>query len=396
MTTPEPSGAAPWQVNWQAYDVPRLADAAREDPDSRAVPLGARALAELTGHAGDLLQAAIARLEEGWSDRSPAATAVFTYARTLAASLLDDAQSYQQLAADVGRICDELGLTRAEIDPLLREWETLGEQPGATAASLGVAAQDLNRRGRYAMSKMEHAVRTMRIRGPKRYVPTVDGGSRPRPAEPSRHHHRVPVLVDPDAYTGVSGSAPPVPLVPPPGLPGVATVIGSTTAAFQTAVTISANGEAGDRYGEYGDYIDDSGGPSLTGGPPMTPFASGAPVSMMPLGMNSGMAAGGGALILPGPGVGAGGVLRKATMSWTAEKGPSGSVINATGRGDLADWARDLPGPAADGDLRWQVAQGGPGVITPGAVQGPGARKAAEEQALRRWYADLAQPWRKD
>ncbi|NUT32133.1 MAG: hypothetical protein HOV79_03560 [Hamadaea sp.] len=394
MTATE--GTAPWQVNWQAYDVPRLADAAREDPDSRAVPLGGRALADLTGHAGELLQAAIGRLEGSWSDRSPAATEVFTYARTLAASLLGDAQAYHQLAADVGRICDELGMTRAEIDPLLREWESLGEQPGATAASLGAAAQDLNRRGRNAMGKLENALRHMRIRGPKAYRPSVGGAERPRPADPGGHHRRVPDFHR-DDYTAVSGAAPPVPLSPPPGLPGVVTVLGTTATAFQSTANVSANDL--DRYGsgDYGDYIDGSDGPSLTGGLPMTPFAPGSPVSMMPLGMSSGMAPGGGAFILPGPGVGAGGVLRKATMTWSAATSPTGSVIDGSGRGrgQLEEWARDLPGPSADGDLRWQVAQGGVGVITPGAVQGPGARKAAEEEALRKWYADLAQPWRR-
>jgi hypothetical protein len=137
-------------------------------------------------------------------------------------------------------------------------------------------------------------------------------------------------------------------------------------------------------------------GPLLSGGPPMTPFGPGAPVSMMPLGMNSPLASGGGALILPGPGVGAGGVLRRATMTWSATSGPAaGSVIDGSRGGQLADWARDLP-QAADsgGDRMWQVAQGGLGLITPGAVQGPGARQIAQEQALRKWYADLAEPWR--
>jgi hypothetical protein len=396
-TTPvAESSAAPWQVNWQAYDVPRLAEATRDDGADRSPAIGARAVGDLTAHAGELLQAALQRLEQSWSDRSPAASEVFAYTQKLAASLADDADAYYQLAADVGRITDELAHTRQDIEPLAREWDTLGEQPSATAPTLSAAAQDLNRRGRHRMTAMEQAVRHMRIHGPKPYVPKVTG-QRPHSGSGPEHDRRPdfdPVDV---AAGGFGPQAPRVPFAPPAAIPGIPTVLAQTFSAVQATTSAAM---AYDRAQTDGGGHDDSAyggdGPSLSGGPPMTPFGPGSPVSMMPLGMNSSLAPGGGALILPGPGVGGGGVLRKATMSWSATSGrAAGSVIDGSRAGQLADWARDLP-QAADsmGDRLWQVAQGGPALITPGVVQGPGARQAAQEQALRRWYDELAQPWR--
>ena len=398
-TTPAAeSSAAPWQVNWQAYDVPRLDEATRDDGADQTLAIGARAVGDLTAHAGELLQAALQRLEQSWSDRSPAATEVFAYTRALAASFADDAVAYHQLAADVGRITDELAHTRQEIEPLAREWETLGEQPSATAPSLSAAAQDLNRRGRHSMTAMEQAVRHMRIHGPRLYRPKVTE-ERPHGGSGPEHDRRSPAFDPVDMAGGGFGpKAPPVPFTPPAAIPGVPTVLVQTFAAVQATTSAEmaydrAQTDSGSGYGE-SDYNGD--GPSLSGGPRMTPFGPGSPVSMMPLGMNSSVAPGGGALILPGPGVGGGGVLRKATMTWSATSGPAaGSVIDGSRGGQLADWARDLP-QAADstGERLWQVAQGGPALITPGAVQGPGARQVAQEQALRRWYDELAQPWR--
>jgi len=411
---------APWQVNWQAYDVPRIAGAVRSDPHERDVIPAARAVGDLTAHAADLLVRAVEKLEKSWSEKSEAAAETFAYARALAASLRGDADVYHQIAADVGRVADELDRARQEVDPLLREWMQLGDSATATTASLGAAAQDLNRRARHAMAKMDQAIGNLHIKGPKAYAPKIlpvdvpkDDHDRPRrePRTDPDHGPRKDFPRGGAVFTGAGAVlAPVVGYAPPPGLPGVPTtvsasagagVVSSGSGGGQTAAEALRQQADEHKYDRAYDGVTyDGPGPALTGGgPPMTPMAPGAPVSMMPLGMNSGMAPGGGAFILPGPGVGGGGVLRKATMSWSAAPAPqTGTVIDGSRGGALADWADGLPKttntpPATP---TWQVSRGGPGVIAPGAVLGPGSRQVAEEQALKKWYERLAEPWHSD
>ncbi|MEV6966284.1 hypothetical protein AB0M47_14305 [Hamadaea sp. NPDC051192] len=418
---------APWQVNWQAYDVPRIADAVQRDPHERDVIPAANAVGDLVAHAAELLLTAVGKLEKSWSAKSEAAAETYAYARALAASLKGDADAYHQIAADVGKVVDQLDRARTEIDPLVEEWLRLGESATATTASLSAAAQDLNRRARGTMSHMDQAVGPLRIKGPKAYAPKILPVSI-APDEPRKDRpHRQP-RTDPDGpgrkdnphdfprggggaggviggalFTAAAVVAPPVGYAPPPGLPGVATTTSSGLGAGSSGGNRSAAEVLSERASEhvydraYSDY--DGPGPTLTGGggPPTTAMTPGAPVSMMPLGMNSGMAPGGGAFVLPGPGVGGGGVLRKATMSWSATPAPqTGTVIDGSRGGQLADWAAGLPKSTAPppGAPTWQVARGGPGVITPGASLGPGARQGDDAQALKKWYAELAEPWR--
>jgi hypothetical protein len=438
---------APWQVNWQAYDVPRIADVVRPDPHERDVIPGARAVGDLATHAADLVLRAVGKLEKSWSDKSDAAAEAYAYARALAASLRADADAYHQIAADVGRIVEEIDRARREIEPLTREWEGLGDSATATVASLGTAAQDLNRRARNTMGTMDQAVGQMAVKTPQPYNPKIlptSGSGSGHTGQSGRvdQPHREPRtgrdgenqfgqhggggssghgggagriiaggIVAGALFTAGAIIAPRVGYRPPPAIPGVPATTsrsgsapdgdGKQTAAealheradehiYEGAYDSSPDGSADASYG--------GPGPTLTGGgPAMTPMTPGAPVSMMPLGMNSGMAPGGGAFILPGPGVGGGGVLRKATMSWSAAPAPeTGRVIDGSRGGQLADWASGLPKPEATppGTPTWQVARGGPGIIAPGSVLGPGARQAEEERALKKWYADLAAPWR--
>ncbi|MEV0271724.1 hypothetical protein AB0H43_23335 [Hamadaea sp. NPDC050747] len=417
---------APWQVNWQAYDVPRIADAIQRDPNERDVIPAASAVGDLVGHTADLLLTAVGKLEKSWSAKSEAAAETFAYARALAASLKADADTYHQIAADVGKVVDQIDQARTEIEPLVLEWLRLGESATATTASLSAAAQDLNRRARGTMSHLDQVVAQLRIKGPKAYGPKILPIS-VGPEHPKKEDrpHREP-RTDPDGpgrkdwprdfprgggvaggalFTAAAVVAPAVGYSPPPGLPGVATTTSSSSgpSVGSSGGNRSAAEVLNERASEhiydraYSDY--DGPGPTLTGGggPPATPMTPGAPVSMMPLGMNSGMAPGGGAFVLPGPGVGAGGVVRKATMSWSATPAPqTGTIIDGSRGGQLADWAAGLPKPAAQpvGTPTWQVPRGGPGVIMPGAVLGAGSRQVEEEQALKKWYAELAEPWR--
>ncbi|NUR72139.1 MAG: hypothetical protein HOU81_15090 [Hamadaea sp.] len=417
--------AAPWQVNWQAYDVPRIAEAVQPDPHERDIIPAATAVGDLLAHAADLLLRAVGKLEKSWSDKSDAAAETYAIARALAASLKGDSETYHQLAADVGRVVDQIDLARRDVEPVLQDWLLLGQSATATTTSLTTAAQELNRRARGAMGRMDKAVSQMQVNRPTAYSPKIlpvsvesDHGrkdDRPRreprtDPEGSRH---VPL---PRAVIVAAGAvlAPAVGWAPTPGLPGVSTTV-SSSAYSPSAASSGGNRSAAEVLNErasahvydhaYASADDSSSGgydgpgPTLTGGggPPMTPMTPGAPVSMMPLGMNSGMAPGGGALVLPGPGVGGGGVLRKATMSWSATPAPqTGTVIDGTRGGQLADWAAGLPKPTAQpvGTPTWQVARGGPGVIGPGSVLGPGARQAEDERSLKKWYAELATPWR--
>lgn len=110
------------------------------------------------------------------------------------------------------------------------------------------------------------------------------------------------------------------------------------------------------------------GGPALAGMPAPVPAVSGQPVSMLPVPPGNPYAPGGGAYLLPGPGVGG-----------------FGFIVPAPG-------SPDAPAQSPSRSS-WRMPSGVPPVILPVATS-PGSPTPEAAAAFDSWFTRMATPWR--
>ncbi|MBV1855290.1 hypothetical protein [Catellatospora tritici] len=359
---------------WGAFDVPRMWDSVRteDDPLAWKQAQGWESLGQLLAEHHDRLVRMRNSLIDVWDpERSPAADEFFSFLDRLILAMRENAYAAVGTARGLDGVLSALKTAKEQVAPLKEQWDSVTSD--WLPEWWDHAAEKLNDQARQAMTDAEVAVADHRRRiivpqiydyheaqsGPEKEVDEGDGGDKGQ-----RTGGPTPVRV-----SRPSG---------PPPVPGYDPVT--------------------------------PGGPDLEALPPPVPAVPGSPVSVLPVPPGNPYAPGGGAYVLPGPGVGQGGWIAPMPVP-----GATGFAQSAGGSGRGAASAGMMPfaspvgGPSPQGgrgsgragrrDMLWHVEQGVPAVIEglpPASVPATRDEVAAQDEAFVDWFADVATPWSQD
>ncbi|WP_117209916.1 hypothetical protein [Allorhizocola rhizosphaerae] len=364
LDQPQPAVVA---INWNAYDVPRLWDMVRRDDDEAAwtQARGFENLAQLLLAHHDSLKRLRESLSNAWSpDTSPAAARFFGFLDALIDSLAEDAVAHGSTSRGVYSILTTLKTAKERVGQLKQEWDRVTTD--WLPEWWDHAAENLNRRAREVMQRMDAAVGDYRqqLIVPSQYAYPTSIGSMALPEERSGYRAAVVRKTrDAAAATG-EAEAEVAATAPPPAVPGIDPVMRR--------------------------------GPQLQGvanAPQLVAAVPGAPVSVLPVPPGNAYAPGGGAYVLPGPGIGHG--------RWVYPMPPPQSTPTHHANSTMSPLSTMRQHANTDRGKRtmvWQVASGVPPVIGEASAQ-----EALAEEQLRLaeaefadWFADLATPWTDD
>lgn len=394
------------QVAWERFDVPRLHSMLREEPVEDGGMLAqqidgfthlAQQMESFHGRLADLR----GRLEAAWDpQRSPAAARFFEAFDDLVSSVEADAFAHGTTARALDGIMLTLRSAKNDVGDMKLQWDkvTTDWRP----EWWDNAAQELNGQATEVISRADKAIGdySSAILLAELYQPPVIGD--PGPITDPPHQPK-------GGSTPSGGSA-------GGSASGGATAAGSTFGAGQNPAGARQPVPAIPGY----DPIVNRG-PELQGFtdlPARVPAVPGSPISVLPVPPGNPYAPGGGAYVLPGPGVGRGG--------WISPMPPKPGAVApsgmAAGRGGLTPTAAGpAAGSAAGGagvplngqgsgrsdertrrpgarDLIWEVAKGVPPLIgdDPYEEAEAQAQKGELDEAFGDWFADVASPWDKE
>lgn len=370
ISSVQPEFAAPY-TDWDVFDVPRIWDSVRgeDDPAAWAQVIGWTNLSQALDEQHKRLLQLRTALAAGWDPgASPAAAAFLRVVDGLLQALREDACAHASTANGLHGVLTALKNAKAEIRQLKLDWDyiTTDKKPESWARD----AARLNYRARAVMIESEKAVKDHRaqILIPPQYeyrgstfvgTPAPDPKAAPKAASSTELTMRVKR----------SGPPPPVPGTDPTG----------------------------------------ANGPVLSGSSPPAPVVPGSPVSVLPIPPGNPYAPGGGAYVLPGPGVGRGGwiVPMPEQMLGAAATRPGnvgGGVHGAAGGVGMLPMTMGAGGGRSGGggsrsgrpgDLVWEVGEGVPPVI--GEVVQPEQFNAQKRDTLdasfAEWFKGVATPW---
>lgn len=344
-------------IDWGAYDVPRIWDAVRLEDDFLAWEQvkGFENLATLL----IAQQARLRRLREtlvaAWDPaKHPAAAHYVALLDDLIRSVEQDAIAHASTSRALHAILTTLKAAKERIGLLKREWDNVTTDwiPEWWDNQAG----DLNRRARHVMRQAEEAI---------------------------ADHRRRLLLAPVYAYTGTASEPdhgnssrsevrPKRTIVPPPPVPGYDPVPSEYQAPQHQAPQHQS--------------------PELQGLPPPrgvlqhVPAVPGSPISLLPVPPGNPYAPGGGAYVLPGPGIGRGGWIYPMHSSPSGpQAGPqSPEAMPASGQAR----PREEGKPRRARLMVWDVAQGVPPVIGDPIDAAP-----VPDDDFIDWFAELATPW---
>ncbi|GHJ49193.1 hypothetical protein Cs7R123_65350 [Catellatospora sp. TT07R-123] len=356
---------------WGAFDVPRMWDSVRteDDPDAWKQVQGWESLGQLLAEHHDRLAGMRNSLIEVWDPaRSRAADEFFKFLDKLIDTMGENAYASVGNARGLDGVLTALKTAKEKVSPLKEQWDSVTSD--WLPEWWDHAAGKLNDQARQAMTDAETAVadhrRRMIIPQPYEFR---EAQSRPRDE-------------DDDDDDSPHGGGPEThrigkPAGPPP-VPGHHPVM--------------------------------PGSPELEGLPDPVPAVPGSPVSVLPVPPGNRYAPGGGAYVLPGPGVGRGGWIAPMPSPGGLGSAQAGATAGrgAAGTG-MMPIASPVGGPGQQGargsgregrkDVIWQVGQGVPPVIE-GAPRDPGPASrdemAAVDESFVDWFAGVATPWSDD
>ncbi|GHJ48463.1 hypothetical protein Cs7R123_58050 [Catellatospora sp. TT07R-123] len=376
-----PDGLPPqptWEyrdVDWNAYDVPRMWDMVRHEDDALGWEQiqGFKQLSELIDSHVAALERQREQLWQAWPPEStPAAVTLLKALDQHISALKSDSLAAATSSHGLNGIMVSLSTAKREMQPLAEEWFNHTSHVARPGPWWSHVADRLNREARSIMGKSDADVNSYRsrlivpqivqspVRDKRTTIKSGEGG--------------------PEAGTGFGpGTGGPNfrPARPIPPVPGFPPLQGS--------------------------------GPDLQGLPAGVPAVPGQPVSMLPIAPGNPYVPGGGAYILPGPGVGRGGYV---VPMPTASTAATGYGTNAGGRlgpngssGMMPMPVGGAPAPGRgsggqggyrrQGETTWPVRQGVPPVIMPEAkLQQHGVEQDDTSAAFQEWYTELAMPWR--
>ncbi len=361
-------------INWHAYDIPRLYDIVRREDDEIAwqQARGFENLAQLLLSHHDSLRCQRDSLSDAWSpDTSPAAARFFPLLDELIRSMAEDAIAHASTSRGMHAILTALKTLKEQIGQLKREWDRITTD--WVPEWWDHAAEDVNRRARELFQKMDATVGDYRqqLVIPSLYTDPdrAAGMAIPEP-------HSAPMsLARRRSHAQAAGGDPAIaavpaePTVPPPPTPGHDPVLRR--------------------------------GPELQGVanvPQPVLAAPGAPISLLPVPPGNIHLPGGGAYVLPGPGIGRGSWVYPMPPSTPAPPGPGGVGPAASpAAGGLGRAGGDAARPVKR-IMVWQIACGVPPVIgeaSPADALADEQLRLASE-SFADWFSDLATPWTDD
>ncbi|MEV0269586.1 hypothetical protein AB0H43_12455 [Hamadaea sp. NPDC050747] len=377
-----------WCTDWTAFDVPRLWDSVRDEDDPAAWQQvkGWEGLSELLADHHDRLVGLRAALVSGWDPATSQAASTFVgVIDSLLLALRENAYAHMSTARGLHAVLTTLKSTRTTLADAKQQWDKVTND--FWPEWWDHAAEELNTKARDEMVCTDASIQDERKRiivaGPYDYgaqISTVD--------PPGGDLTKTTVTKTSSDDSRAAGSPRPA----PPPVPGYNPIV-------------------------------DGDGPTLSGGPVAVPAVPGTPISMLPIPPGHPAAPIGGAYFLPGPGIGAGGSIKRMPIppgmnraadvarsvaartaaNWAAE-GRSAMGIAPMGVGGNATPAAGTSQRARrPGEIEWEVARGVPPVI------GDVADREAMEQAIDDqrqleqldevfgdWFASLASPWVRD
>ncbi len=375
----QPEYRSGYCLDWGAYNVPRLA-AILQPEGSRAAYEKARAYDNCGGGLDshrEKMTRLMEKLAHFWvPDSSPAAVAYFERFSAHISAVAQDALCAETTAKGLDEVVENLGRAKLTLAGYKRDWD--GVTTDFVPEFWDHAAEEVNAKGQRAMAACDEAIADWRK---SIIVPQV------APAHTNFQSETVKAENHTRGGTAAAAQA----VVPP--VPGYNPVVGPTLSMTAAA-----------------------GAPTLTQASPANP------PSMLPVPPGVHQAApGGGAWMLPGPGVGprgrlvvpgkgigavmtapaatprpASGVIGPAAAARTAPSSIAGGVIGGHGPAKSRKPEGDVrPGT---GDQLWQVRHG----VTP-VIDRPG-EAAQERQAtpligegrdseFAAWYRGMAEPW---
>jgi hypothetical protein len=378
-------------TDWNSFDVPRMWDMVRDEASQAAwaQARGWENLAQLLAAQHDSLKRLRDDLMAGWDPTiSLGAQAYFKAVDRLLGSMREDAFAHSSTARGVDGILAALQVAREKIGPMKTEWDSVTTD--LVPEWWDSAAAELNEKARRVMIESDAAIADHRTNV---VIPAALGRSIWDP-------HAPPVITGTGTGAGTAtgrGTSRSAgdDVNPPPPIPGYDPLL------------------AGGAMGAYG--------PTLEGLVQPVAAVPGSPISVLPVPPGNPYAPGGGAYVLPGPGVGRGGWI---TPMPIGTRNGSGGGVGGQGRGVGAGLTSNSKSMASGGilpmaapmgasgrrgdatsegrrvrDVVWEVSQGVDPVI--GATdlaewRTKQAQRDEEEARFVDWFASVATPWSDD
>jgi hypothetical protein len=365
-------------IDWNAYDVPRMWDALRREADELAwlQQRGFENLAQLLLSQHDKLKGLRNDLADCWDPQTnQSAVNVFVFLDELIAAIAEDAVAHACTSRGLDGILATLTTAREQLGQIKHRWDNVTTD--LVPEWWDHEADHLNAHARQIIATADQTTGDHRrqITVPYLYqYPTFVAHLQPPTTTPDPHRQtRDTRRIGETNHTApTADSVPQAPIEPPPAVPG-----------YQPAPGLGPDLQA------------------LPGVPRLVPAVPGSPVSVLPVPPGNPYAPGGGAYVLPGPGIGRGGwIYPMPPTPSAAAPATAGGFVPATTGGEPPRQAQ-RPG-RGHGELVWEVARGVPPVIG-------GDMPASDEQADRKhqldqlrqeafvdWFADVATPWAND
>ncbi|MBV1855522.1 hypothetical protein [Catellatospora tritici] len=378
LMRPLPQGLPPqpiWpyrDVEWNSYDVPRMWDMVHgeDDPLGWEQIQGFRQLSELIDSHVAALERQREQLWNAWPPEStPAAGVLLRAVEKHINALKSDSLAAGTTSHGLSGIMTSLAGAKKQMRPLAEEWFSHTSYRTRPGPWWNHIAERLNNEARAIMAQSDADVNAYRSRIilPVAVIP---------PAYSKTEAIKDGSTDDEQTRSGVGGRFTPNRPVPP--VPGYPPIVGS--------------------------------GPDLEGLPTEIPLRPGQPISMLPIMPGNPYVPGGGAYILPGPGVGAGGYIVPMPTQAGSATGYGAAALGARNASGNSMMPMPIPGGAGAGargaggnghyrrqaDTIWPVRQGVPPIIAPDAASPSEAIDRETTEAFQQWYTELAMPWRLD
>ncbi|HZM75755.1 MAG TPA: hypothetical protein VFC19_08520 [Candidatus Limnocylindrales bacterium] len=374
----QPKWTMSWCPRWASFDVPRLWDMVEPEAKWSAYEQinGFMVLADLLLQHHILWQGRRGLIAQAW--QSPAAEQFLLRLDVYGNDMLIDSECARQTAHALNSTVTALSKAREQIAPLVSQWNTVTKD--WIPEWWDNAAGELNNEARKIMVEADQAIAAARpsFSAPG-VLPSPTGSTDPGggPIDPG----------GPGGSQGASGASSSTSSWRVPPVPGHEPLVGGPSSLLAT-----------------------SGAPRLVSAVP------GQPVSMLPIAPGSPYAPFGGAYILPGPGVGAGGYVVPMPRSpgvvgqqpmvpraLTTPMTTGGGGASTMQPGGMMPVPMSGSGPSGGShgalyrrpNVAWQAGKGVPPIIR--VEEGdfvPDQPSPKQEEEFRDWFTELAYPWR--